>query len=444
VNPGRRRIRAEDAFFLHVESAAAPQQVGGVAILDISGLDRPLRREDLAALVAARLLPRGEFGCRVDLPGRLAVPRWQVAATVDLGWHVAQTTLPAPTDSALQAFVAAVIEAPLPRDRPLWRCWLVHGLGRDRAAVVVVVHHVLGDGTAVVAHLRHLLGPPPRASDAGLPVSSGSAPGRRHACLSRLRRAAATASGLIQLATDGSVPSLPRGAVTAQRQYATLDVPLAAIRAAARRQAVRVTDLILAAVAGALAKPENASRDRVWPGNRLRAAVTLLLAPAVAKAAGTNRTAAVMVDLPTTPMPAAERLSVVASAARRRRRSGRPLASRLVMARLAALLPPPLHARFARSVYRGRFFGAIVSNMPGPSERLTLLRAPLRQVYPILPLAEEVPLAVGALSWNGMLHLGVTVSASVLPDAAAFAAAMRAELAELGVTPGSGLPTAAC
>jgi WS/DGAT/MGAT family acyltransferase len=423
-----------------VESAAAPQQVGGVAVLDITGLDGPLRREDLAALAAARLLPRGTFGYRVELPGGLAAPRWRVAAAVDLGWHVAETVLPAPTDSALQAFVAMVIEAPLPRDRPLWRCWLVRGLSRDRAAVVVVMHHVLGDGTAVIAHLRHLLDPPPGAEDAGLPTGPGPPPGRRHAGLRRLRHAAAVASGLTQLATERSVPSLPRGAVTAQRQYVTLDVPLAVIRAAARHQAVRVTDLILAAVAGALAEPGSGPRGRAWPGTCLRAAVTLMLEPVIAvvpRAAGSNRTAAVMVDLPTTPMPAAERLSVIASAARRRRRSGRPLASRFVMARLAALLPPPLHARFARSVYRGRYFGAIVSNIPGPAEQLTLLHAPLRQVYPILPLAAEVPLAVGALSWNGMVHLGVTVATSVLPDAAAFAAAMRAELAELGMTPGS-------
>jgi ZIP family zinc transporter len=291
-----------------VESAAVPQQVGGVAILDITGLDEPLRREDLAALVATRLLPRGKFGHRVDLPGGLAAPRWQVAAAVDLCWHVAETALPAPTDTALQAFVAAVIEAPLPRDRPLWRCWLAHGLGPDRAAVVVVMHHVLGDGTAVVAHRRHLLSPPPRASDAGPPVGSGSVPGRWHAGITRLWHAAAVVIGLIQLATDRSVPGLPRGTVTAQRQYVTLDVPLAVIRATARCQAVRVTDLILAAVAGALAEPAGATRGRAWPGNRLRVAVTLLLGPAGAKAARDNRTAAIMVDLPTTPMSAAEAL----------------------------------------------------------------------------------------------------------------------------------------
>jgi diacylglycerol O-acyltransferase len=418
------RIRAEDAFFLHVESAAVPQHVGGLAILDTSGRRAPLARDDLAALVAARLLPQPKFRHLLDVPGRLARPRWREASAVDLHWHVTEAELPPPGgERGLRRFVAAVAETPLPRDRPLWRFWLVPGVGSGRTAVMVVMHHVLGDGTGVISDLRSLLTP------AGTWPGSRRLPGGP----GPVRRAVATVTGLAQLATDGSAPyRLDVGAVTAARQYLTVTMPLDTVRAAALAHRTRVTDVLLAAVAAAAARMESPADGGDWPGARLRTSVTMLLRPPGTPGPGSNRTAAVMVDLPVRPMPAAERLAVVASAADRRRRTGRALASRFVMTRGAASLPGGLQARFARSVYRGRYFGAIVSNMPGPPDQLALLGAPLREVYPILPLAAEVPLAVGALSWHGGLHLGITVATSVVPDGEAFAAALRAGLVDLG------------
>ncbi|NVI87456.1 WS/DGAT domain-containing protein, partial [Actinomadura sp. BRA 177] len=87
---------------------------------------------------------------------------------------------------------------------------------------------------------------------------------------------------------------------------------------------------------------------------------------------------------------------------------------------LMGALPPPLHARAARSTYRAGFFGGIVSNMPGPPLPMSLVGARLGDVHPILPLADGVPFAVGALSWNGALHISVTAEPGVLPEGAAF------------------------
>ncbi|HYT09146.1 MAG TPA: phosphatase PAP2 family protein, partial [Mycobacteriales bacterium] len=173
--PGARRVPAEDAFFLHVESARVPQHVGGVAIFDAGGLPAPVRRDDLVTVVAARLLPQPAFRRVLEPPGRMARPRWGRATDVDLDWHVGETVLPAPGgEPALRRFIASAAETPLPRDRPLWRIWLVHGVGPDRQALVAVLHHALGDGTGLVAHLRELFTPPP--TPAG-PLRTSGAPG---------------------------------------------------------------------------------------------------------------------------------------------------------------------------------------------------------------------------------------------------------------------------
>ncbi|OLT24050.1 hypothetical protein BJF79_45525 [Actinomadura sp. CNU-125] len=106
--------------------------------------------------------------------------------------------------------------------------------------------------------------------------------------------------------------------------------------------------------------------------------------------------------------------------------------------RLLGALPPPLHARAARAVYRARFFGAIVSNMPGPDVPMSLAGVPLGDVHPILPLAVGVPLAVGALSWNGSLHVAVTAEPGLLPEADGFADALVRAFDELATGTGDG------
>jgi hypothetical protein len=127
-----------------------------------------------------------------------------------------------------------------------------------------------------------------------------------------------------------------------------------------------------------------------------------------------NLTAAVFVDLPLGPLPEAERLAEVARRARRLA-SDRALGSRFVQRAAGELLPPPVHAWFARTVYGPRFLSAVVGNVPGPPTRPLLAGAPLERACPLLPLAPGTPLAVGALSVGRVLHVGIATDPALLP-----------------------------
>jgi hypothetical protein len=110
--------------------------------------------------------------------------------------------------------------------------------------------------------------------------------------------------------------------------------------------------------------------------------------------------------------------------AEHRRRSGRLIASTAVL-RGMGLFPGRMQAWAARGTYVARFFGAIVSNMPGPSVEMSFAGAPLREVYPLLPLANGVPLGVGALSWSGRLYISVTAEPHLMPEAHDFDIRLR-------------------
>jgi len=296
---------------------------------------------------------------------------------------------------------------------------VVRGVAADRCAAVLVVHHVVSDGIGTVAQVMRMLEPPMTE----LPLGGSSArPGP-------VRSALAITVGLAQLATDGGAGyRLPTGH-TAARLFGTVDLPLDEVRAVSRRHGARVSDVLLSAVAGALRRVGRLDVQDASP--RLRVAVPLMVREPGSSAEG-NLTAAVMMDLPLGPLAEPERLAEVAAHSRRLRTGTRALASRFVMRTVGQLLPPPLHAWFARTVYGARFFQAIVSNMPGSNRPMRMAGSDMAAVYPILPLAPGAPLVVGALGWDGTLFVGISADPALVADADALGATIRAVLDELG------------
>ncbi|HTZ43359.1 MAG TPA: phosphatase PAP2 family protein [Jatrophihabitans sp.] len=427
--PAGSRVAAADEFFLQVETPTVQQPVGGVALLDLTRADGPVDLARLRRVVRGRIGRMPRFQQRLAGPSRWWHARWVPAAAV-IDEHVLEYRLPGGGRPALAEFVSRLTEQQLDRDRPPWRLWFVPEVAPGQAAVVAVMHHAVADGLGVVDILRQLFDPE-------LPAPELAGP----AVPSRPARLALAATGIGQLARDGFADRLPyTGRLTGERTFRCARTPLAPVLDLARRTGTRVTDVLLAATGEALARLE----CQGLAGTALRAAVpvtTRLPAPAGTGRAAQpgNLTAALRLDVPLAAMDPLDRLRAVHAAAAPRRRSPRPLGAAAVI-RLLGLLPPVLHRPAARSVYRGRHFGAIVSNMPGPSVPLSLAGAPIQDVYPILPLAERVPLGVGALGWAGQFCVSVTADAVRLPAAGSLAEriveAIEAMQAAAGSMPG--------
>lgn len=415
----RPRVAAEDAFFLYVESAEVPQQVGGVAVLEMGDGGAP-SLADVRMLMAERLPRLPRLAQRISPSGPLRKPRWVDVSEIDLSWHVREATLSAPGGrGALEEFVERLASDRLDRDRPLWQMWLVHGVAPGEGAIVVLLHHAIADGLGVIDILRHILEPQlPAAAAADLPRGPGP-----------VARALIGTVGLVRLALDGKAPAISiAGAMRSKRTYRTVVLPLDRVRALAKTTGVRVTDVLLTLV-GEVVCDVLMRRGEQTAGRTLRVAVPVSLRPPAPPGQGRsavpgNRTAGLRLDVSVSPQPVCDRLRAVHKCAERRRRSGREIASTGVI-KAMGLLPPPVQAAAARWTYRARFFGTIVSNMPGPSVQLSLAGAPLREVYPLLPLAEGVPLAVGALSWSGRLYLSVIAEPQLLPEAQDFDVRLR-------------------
>ena len=413
-------VPSADAFFLHIERTGAAQHVGGVVILEPS--DRRPSIGDVRALVADGFARLPRMRQRLAPARRWRRPRWVEADRVDLDWHVIEHQSPNGY-SGLLSFVGELAELPMPRDRPLWRIAVVRDIGPDGRdgpgctdALVVLVHHAIADGIGTVLQAFSLF--EPRATVA---VPTGRRP-------RRLARAAAVTVGLAQLATDGTAKPLPSG--SARRDFAMADVRLDIVRRAAAARGVRVTDLLIALLAdGVHAVSSGLPRA-------MRFSVTTMVRTPDSVAEG-NATAAIIVEVPVDGRPFDELLAEVSARTGRLRRPTRALASRFVVATGLRIVPEPIAQWFARAVYGPRFLHAVVSNMPGPTIQLTFAGVPHRSTYPILPLVPGTPLAVGALSWSGVLGIGLATDPELI-DGTALAAHVDRALRKLRDESGTG------
>lgn len=406
------RVQGPDAFFMSVETPEAPQQAGGLIMLDTSRGE--VGRDDLIREIRARLdgLPR--FRQRLAHRGPLLRPVWEDHDPLDWEWHVTERRVDGM--DGVRAAVAELQSEPLPLDRPPWRMVVLKGADPGRTAVVYMMHHVVADGVGIVAQAVHLMEPPPQ------PVP---APPRRP-----LRKALATVVGLAQLSTAVTRPERLPVSGTSDRRYGTLRISLAEARDIGRRHGARVTDVVLCAVAGAL--------NRVVAGDALpgavRVAVPLMMRPPGSAMVG-NHTTAVMVDLPVGKMPETDRLAEISRRSRVLRSGTRAQAAWVVMWQAGRLMPPPLHARFARMSYSGRFLQGTVSSLPASDRRLRLAGAPLTAVYPIVPLAPGTAFALAGLGVAGELCFGLSLDPGLADDADAFMAAVADVFEELRTGP---------
>ena len=75
-----------------------------------------------------------------------------------------------------------------------------------------------------------------------------------------------------------------------------------------------------------------------------------------------------------------------------------------------------LFATFARLSARSRAYNVVVTNVPGPPDQTYLLRAPMRAVYPLVPLNYNQAVGIAVFSYNGTLHWGFNADYDEVPD----------------------------
>ncbi|HEX4724200.1 MAG TPA: WS/DGAT domain-containing protein [Pseudonocardiaceae bacterium] len=393
--PAARRLRAEDAMFVHVQTPRVPQQVGAVLMLDAKPDGTSATLADAAYLFDAS---PGLYG-RIDRGSAWRHPRWvaqpgravDLVEPVDLGCH-GDAGGPSDLDGAMDAFFSI----PLDGSAGAGLAQLVRGLDGGRCALLIKLHHAAADGIAVIGALvgrtrgqEFIAEPAPTTADEGRTVRQ------------RLAAARELAVGVWALARAGrAAPSELNGPLrSADRHHARVDLQASEVRQVARALGARTTDLATALLGEALHRVLHTEENgpdslRVMMPRSTRTTRTF-------RTAG-NRTGAASVDLPIGPMSLADRVARTRAVTDRQVGSSAPHAAHAVVWTLGQL-PPWLHAIAARLVYRSTWFNAIASVLPGARSPVFLNGSRISAVYPVLALAPGVKLSVGIMTWADLV-----------------------------------------
>jgi diacylglycerol O-acyltransferase len=436
-----------EAGFLYAESPFTPMHIGSVSIYEGGewrATDGKLRLDDLTEHIQSKLAAVPRLRQHPVWPlGRVARPRWVDDSSFDIGRHVNVVSVPSPgTESQLLALVEDLHMMLMDRSHPLWELWFIDGLDGGRVAVLEKIHHSLVDGIGGVDLAVMLLDtePTPAAtSDSGEAPPAGSSIldrflplvwafeaamevpvniGRDLAAiathpLSAFSRGRQLGGAVLGLFGDVVAPRTSLNQqVGGRRKYRVIRRSLEDVRQTGHALGGSINDVVLTAVSAGLHDVVSSRKETFAD---IHALVPVSLRGDDQHSDLGNRVSALIVALPTRDLDPAERFAAVRSAVRNSREHNEVELSETALSGMD-VLPEPLVASLALLTHHQPLFNLVVTNVPGPPMPLYLMGSKMLEVFPLVPLARNLTVSIGILSYNHQLALGLWSDADRFSD----------------------------
>jgi diacylglycerol O-acyltransferase / wax synthase len=455
------RLTPLDASFLHLEDQNQPMHVGCVMIFD----GEPPAYDDLADYVSSRLAMVPRYRQKLaNVPLGQGRPKWVDDSAFDVSFHVRSTALPRPGgERELKRLAARVFAQPLNREKPLWEMWLIEGLADERFAVLSKTHHAMVDGISGLDILSVLFAPDDdeqlRESDAWRPQPApGGLTLLAEALFERLtqptefirplrallRRPRQTIGKAFEYAVSAGAfawaglrpaPRTPYNArmVGTNRRFTWVRGNLDDVKAIKNAMGGTVNDVILTVVTRALRMHLEKRGERI-DGLTMKAFVPVSMRSDEARGSETlgNQVGGIVAPLPVSCRDPQECLDEISEVMRGLKRSGQPVGAQ-ALTELTGFAPPNLIDQAVRLPIPQRFVNLVVTNVPGPQQPLYMAGRELIDIFPLVPIGNNMNLGIAIVSYNGTIDFGLVGEYDALYDldelGELFAAALR-ELAE--------------
>ncbi len=447
-----------DSVFLIQEAREHPMHVAGLQIFKTPpGRDEDypgdLYRElltytDVAPLFARR--PR-------DPVESLGNFWWKTETDVDIDYHVRRSALPRPGRiRELLELVSRLHGSLIDRHRPLWEYHVIEGLPDDRFATYAKCHHSLADGITLTRKVLQscavdpdVRGRPPMWSPAGErpkppqrriahPVETFRSAGRT---LMGFRGMGSMLADYGRAALKDQTAVLPYEApkcmlnvpISGSRRVAAQSWDITRILKVSKARGVTLNDVVLAMSAGALRRYLLA--NNALPDEPLIASIPVSMrtgGSAGESDANGNAITFVLCNLATHLADPEARLEAITSSMRATKAvmADRP---GLQMAALGVLttVGPAALTRVPGASAVAPPYNVIISNVPGPRERLYWNGAELEAIYPLSIPTENQALNITCLSYADHLEFGLVGCRLAVPKLQRLLAYLEDSLQEL-------------
>ena len=444
------RMSKVDTAWLRMDSDSNLMMIVGVWTVKPG-----IRHADLCQRVEERLLKYNRFRQRVveDAAGAT----WVEDRNFDITKHVTIEKLPrrrgsggADRQQALQDRVGELAMQPLDPQRPLWHLALVEDYDGG-SALIVRIHHCIADGIALISVTMSLVdggAPPPErkrkatpagAEDwiaetlikplAGMTVRALDAAGDGAARslgmlrdpqkgmagsldMARLAYQVVSDAAALALMPDDSRTRLKGKPGRAKRVAWCQPIPLNEVKAVGRALNCSINDVLLSCVAGAIGEYLKAQGDDV-AGQEIRAMIPVNLRPLDQAYKLGNRFGLVPLVLPIGVDNPIERVYEVRRRMTALKGSTQPLLAFGLLAVAGLLIKP---AQEALLNLFGKKTTAVMTNVPGPRDKLKFLGSTLEQSMFWVPQSGDIGLGVSILSYGGGVQFGVITDTALCPD----------------------------
>ncbi len=408
--------------------------------------------DDIQDLVASHIPHIPRYRQRIlEVPMDIERPVWADDPHFTLDFHIRNTALPERREiDALSALVSRLQSQRMDRSKPLWELWVVSGLRDGHWALISKVHYAMIDGVWGTDLFGLLIDESPVTE-----IDDHFAP-RPLPTPTSLIPAAITARALdpletVRVATDAAMwparalrrslralrPDTERTLRTRigpHRRWHRCQVPLDTARQVRELHRCSTTDVILAGITGGI---------RHWlleRGEEVPSWLTAMIPLAMASEdTGFNsEIAATTARLPIGIDDPVDRLDTITSQTALAARNTNAVAAH-AFSRDDQFSSPTVMAlgvgAALKETHRSRRIDTLAVNVPGPPMALHLLGRELLKVYPVIPLAGRVPVAVGVLSYNADLSFGITGDYDSAPELSVLADGIRSALELLAASP---------
>ena len=387
---------------------------------------------------------------------------WVMDRNFDLANHVVPEKLPksANQEQALQDRVAVLATQRLDPKRPLWQIHLIEDYtgpdGVKGSAMIVRIHHCIADGIALISVTMSLVDggtPPPErrkkaaaaagtedwiadtllkpftditvkalgAVGEGAARSLGMLGDPKKGVEDGMHGSMDMARVLMQVLKDGAALALmPDDSKTrlkgkpggAKKVAWCQPIPLDEVKAVGKALNCSINDVLLSCVAGALGEYLKTFGDDV-AGQEIRAMVPVNLRPLDQAHKLGNRFGLVPLVLPIGVENPIERVYEVCRRMAALKGSYQPLLAFSLLAVAGLLIKP------AQDVMLNLFAKkttAVMTNVPGPREKLKFCGSTLEQSMFWVPQSGDVGLGVSILSYGGGVQFGVITDSTLCPE----------------------------